>query len=434
VYWLASQPLFLNDVNETKVEFYARLTYVIHRWSDPLRGYQGYESDRGRVYVRYGPPDIWATLGDEAISSGRITQNILTGESEVHDDPYGILEAGSVAIAWLYHRSHLGFVFSVTPGFSKGIFTGDVGAIYAEARNNAPVRFDNVPAVRNMDTVDLQIAQFRPDSLLKTEVAVFGFMPIGRMTGTAAKLQMDLQTAAIVKDERMQDVLRQRQDARIQGGDSVQIERRTWRLPLAPRDYLLRVEARLPVLDRAARGATALNVRSFAGDTLLMSDLVLAGRLAPKDSIVRSWNDFFMEPSSGRFHPGDPVSLLWEVYNLRPDSAGVARYTVDVKVTVKEIERHGFKATVFGMIGDAVGLTARGDDAVSLSYNRQANVKPGGRQVEYLTLKLDNAPNATYDVAVAITDVVANRVVISGTRRLTVTPTVLDPRVPQPGH
>ncbi|HEY2825432.1 MAG TPA: hypothetical protein VGI83_07810 [Gemmatimonadales bacterium] len=427
LYWVTAQPLFLDDVNQPKVEFFARLTYVIHRWSDPLRGYQGYESERGRVFVRYGPPDIWATFGREGVSSANLT-NATTGDStvtEVHIDPLGTLEAEGTTIAWVYHRAHLGFVFSVTPGFTKDDFSGDVGTIYDEARNVAPVRFDNVPAVRNMDTVDIQAVQFRGDSASRTDVAVYGLMPIGRMVKTAANLQMDLQTAAIVRDTRMHEVARERQDVRIQGGDTVQIERRSWRLGLAPQDYLLRVEARLPVLDRSARGAMDLNVRSFDGDTLMLSDVLVAGRITPRDSSASKWSDYFIEPSSGRFGPRQPVGLLWEIYNLAPDSTGVARYKVDVRVGVKEIERHGFVATVLGGLKDAIGVSARGDDAAALTFQRQTPAQRHGREVEYLTLDLQNVPNATYDVAVTITDLVANRVAVSNTRRLTVTPAAL---------
>jgi GWxTD domain-containing protein len=401
MYWAVAQPLFLTERNEVRTEFYTRLTYVAHRWGDPLRGYEGYESDRGVVYLRYGPPDVWASLGTE---SGA--------------------DMGANGILWLYRPTKMRFLFAVTPGYAKATFSGDFREFYREASNARPVRYDNVGAVRNLDTVDVQVAQFRPDTGRRTDIAVFAFMPVGRMARSAARLQLELQTAAIVKDSRMRDVVRERQDARVQGGDSLQVERHTWRLSLAPQEYLLHVEARLPVLERAARSAGALNVRSFAGDTLMMSDVIMAGRLSPKDSAATRWSDFFLEPSSGRFDPQQPVSLLWEIYNLVPDSSGIARYRVELRVTVKEVERHGFSAQLLGVLGDATGLSARGDDAVSLGYNRQVRTTRGGRQIEYLTLNLQNAPNANYEVKVQITDQLTGRITFES-RRLTVTPTPL---------
>ena len=71
-----------------------------------------------------------------------------------------------------------------------------------------------------------------------------------------------------------------------------------------------------------------------------------------------------------------------------------------------------------------MGLSARGDNAVSLGYDRQANGATGGRQIEYLTLNLKDAPNAEYDVVVQVTDKATGRFVFEE-RRLVVTPTPL---------
>jgi hypothetical protein len=106
----------------------------------------------------------------------------------------------------------------------------------------------------------------------------------------------------------------------------------------------------------------------------------------------------------GRFVPDAPVGLLWEIYNLTPDSTGTARYTVDVRITVQNIERTGFAARILGGIGDAMGLTARGDEAVALTYDRSATVRPGGTQVEYLSVQLEDAPKAEYAISLTVTD------------------------------
>ena len=73
---------------------------------------------------------------------------------------------------------------------------------------------------------------------------------------------------------------------------------------------------------------------------------------------------------------------------------------------------------------DAIGLSARGDNAVSLGYDRQARGASHGRQVEYLTVALHDAPNAVYELAVQVTDRVSGRVV-AATKPLIVSPTPL---------
>ena len=416
VYWAVTQPLFLNQLNEPRTEFFARLTYVNHRWSDPFRGVHGWESDRGSVYLRYGPPDIWASFG-----RGRVSQiDPTTGGG----DPVGSLESERNIIAWVYTGSQLRFMFSMTPGFSRATFAGDFRSFYNEVRNLFPVRFDNVPAVAEMDTILVQFVQFRGEGAESTELGIYTFMPIGRMARGATTAELQLTTAAVIRDGRMRDVRQDRREEIIKSGDPRQVERRSFRFELQPDQYLLRAEARLAEVERAARSTSVLNVRSYGGDSLMLSDLLLAERVAPQDSAFERWTDFFVLPSAGRFAPNAPVALLWEVYNLEPDSTGVARYTVTVRITIREVERRGFIARILGGIGDAVGLSAQGDDEVSLSYDREVTIEPGGRQVEYLTVELEDAPKALYGIWITVTDAVSGQAV-TARRQFMVTDTPL---------
>ncbi len=411
LYWLANQPLYLNLVNEKRIEFYARLTYAVHRWSDPLRGYLGYESDRGAVFVRYGPPDVWATLGREATTS--YAGNAL-----------GPLERERNTIVWVWYPTRLRFAFSLTPGYARAVFGSEHAWMYRDVRNNMPVRFDNVPVVRNLDTIGTQVAQFRGDTEDRTDVVVFAATPTGRMVGASSVAGLRLVTATFVKDPTLRDVARERREATVTGGDSLRTQITTWRLALEPADYLLRVEAKLTALDRAARSSAGLHVRSFGSDSLQLSDVVAAERIVPRDSTPGRWTDFLIDPSAGRLQPGVPVSLLWEIYNLDVDSAGLVRYQVDIRFTVQEIERHGFVARVLGGIGDATGLSAKGDDQVTISFTRQREAPPDRRAVEFLDVDLQNAPEATYLVTVTITDTHTGRTT-STERWFTVTETPL---------
>lgn len=392
LYWAVSQPLFLEDLNQPRIEFFARLTFVDHRWSDPYRAYRGYEADLGKVYLRYGPPDIWANL-----SRGQVTETDDIG-------PFADIAAERNAVLWAYEDSELRFAFSITPGFERASLAGDFPSLYRQAVNTFPVRFDNVPAVRQLDTILVQFAQFRGDGTGTTQLAIFSFMPIGRMALTSSAVDLQLVSTAILKDLLMRDVIREDRDDTIRGGDSLQIERRSWRFEISPGNYLLRVEALLPALRQAARSSSVLNLRTYDTDSLMLSDVIVAERVAPRDSAYSRWTDFFIDPSAGLFEPNSPVALMWEVYNLVPDSAGIARYTVQLRITVEDVDRRGFAARILGGIADAVGLSARGDDQVALSYDREVAVAPGGNQVEYITLDLEDAPEATYSIAISVID------------------------------
>ena len=157
-------------------------------------------------------------------------------------------------------------------------------------------------------------------------------------------------------------------------------------------------------MERAARSTSDLLIRAYGTDSLAMSDLLVAHRVAPRDSTFKRWTDFFINPSVGRFVPNDSVGLLWEIYNLQPDSSGVAHYTVNVRITIHSLERKSFAARIFGGLGDAVGLSAKGDDEIALTYDRNVAATPGGRQVEYMMVRLQDAPLAEYAVTLQVTD------------------------------
>src|SRR5262249_15352916 len=149
----------------------------------------------------------------------------------------------------------------------------------------------------------------------------------------------------------------------------------------------------------------------FGRDSLTLSDVIVAENVAPKDSAPQRWTDFFVQPSAGRLLPGAPIALLWEVYNLTPDSTGTSRYRVDLPIDVKEVERRGFFARILGGVRDAVGLSARGDDQVAIGFNRSQRANASGTYVDYLKVDLQNAPEATYGIHLTITDQVTHQTV-----------------------
>lgn len=391
LYWDVAQPLLLRSVNEVRAEYLARLTYADARWTEPSRDERGWETDRGAVYVRWGPPAIWGTLAAD----------------ERRRDP------GQILVLWVYPELELFFVFSGQLGYSHAGFAGEHQYQYETRANAHPVSFRNVPPLHRIDSAVVQIAQFRGQRGDTTELALFGFLPVGRMASNAAMPEVTLTSAAHVRDERFQPVAQRVDEERVQTGDSTHFETRSWRINVQPGQYVVRVEALSEELDRSARGAQAVLAQRFGRDSLQLSDVLVARRVAPRDSAPSSWHDFLIEPSVGRLAPGSSLGLLWEAYNLAPDASGIARYEVEVTVTVQSLLREGLGARVIGGVADALGLSARGDDELALRYEREARVTPGGRVVEYLMVDFEQAPSAEYEIRVRLTDRVSGQVAVA---------------------
>jgi len=373
LFWQVATPLAISDRNELQAEFYARLTYVEHRWSDPWRLFRGSETDIGSVYVAYGPPDMWMVFDRERI-------------------------------VWIYRPSHFRFVFSLTPGYTRGRFAGEYREGLRVAQEESPARFDNVPLVATLDTVLLQVTQFR-GTRDTTAVVVFGAIPLTRIAEGASRITgLEFASGAVVTDSLGRELQRDRRTEVVRETGSDGVVHRSWRLTLPPGPYLLRAEAHLPVLDRGARGMEALAVRAYPTGPLALSDVLVASRLQPRDSLARRWRDFFIEPNGGRFLPGDSLALLWEIYDPATDTNGVAHVDVQLRITVDAIERRNFAAQIVGGLGDVMGLSAEGDDRVSLDYDRRVTVGPDGAVAEFVTVELRDAPEGRYTVGVTVRD------------------------------
>ncbi len=379
IFWAVAQPLAMDSVNLVQLEYYARVTYVDLRWTVPEERQVGWESDRGMIWLRYGPPQIWATFP----GGGNTDSNFLT--------------------VWVYPRRHARFVFQGTISYASASFAGEYLALAEDTRLITPAHFDNVPAVAQMDTIFAQAAQFRGPSG-GTTLAVFGFVPVGRLLSGVDLATAEFEIGAIVQDQRMRDVVRRVHTERVSVSDSTQLETRTWRLDLVPDQYLLRLEARQGDTQRAARSLARIGVERFRAGPLALSDVVLADRIAPRDSAPQRWTDYLIDPSAGRVGHGARISFLWELYNLTGDSAGFGRYRVDLEIAVRAIERHGFTARIVGGIADAAGVTVLGDTLVGLNYERAANVRGREAIPEYLDVELRDAPDGQYTATVMVTD------------------------------
>jgi hypothetical protein len=214
-----------------------------------------------------------------------------------------------------------------------------------------------------------------------------------------------LVSGAFLQSGRGDELLRDRRTETIRlDAETPAVQHRSWRLTMGPGEYTLRVEALIPAHDRAARGVAPFAVRSYWGSWLMLSDILTAGRVAPRDSLASRWSDYLIEPNAGWFTPGRSVGLLWEVYNLAPDDAGQVSYAVDLRFTLESITRRSLVAQIVGGLGDALGVTAQGDDRISLHYTRTTDATPNYVNVEYLTVDLKDSPEGTYTIEVEVTD------------------------------
>jgi GWxTD domain-containing protein len=408
IYWAAADPLKLTPENEHLLEHLARAAYADLRFSAPDLHLRGWDTDRGVIYMRYGPPPVIATFAPET--------------DQRTPDPTAI---GKITTVWFYPERNLRFVFYGPPGYNFARFAGEFAAYAEDTRYALPVKYDNVSVNEAMDSIPVQVATFRgaaPET--PTDIVFFAGLPLGRMAKGVDLLEGPIEAGLFITDPLERDVKTERREETVRFQSETQLEQRTFTSALPAGEYRFRVEARQPTTRRAARGTDRLEVDDFSRTSLMLSDVIMADRVAPRREVPTGYRDFLIDPNPAmRYTPGGEVHLLWEMYNLQPDSLGSVWYDAEIILRVQSLERGSLVARIVGGVLDAIGTTAKGDDQVSVRYEVREAVGGRDRLAGWVSVDLEDAPTGAYVLELVITDHLSGQ---SAVRRRVFTVTTSD--------
>jgi hypothetical protein len=239
----------------------------------------------------------------------------------------------------------------------------------------------------------------------KTELVFFAGLPLTRMASGVDLVEGPIEHGLFITDPLERPVTTQRRAESVRFLEAAQLEQRTFTTSLSPGEYRFQVEARQPTTRRAARGVGPLTVEAFDRPTLMLSDVILADRVAPRVETPAGRREFLLDPNPAmQFAPGGEVHLYWEMYNLQVDSAGQVHYQAEIIFRVQSLERRGLVARIVGGVFDAVGTTAKGDDQVSVRYDVATALAGRDRLPGWVAVNLADAPRGTYTLELVITD------------------------------
>jgi GWxTD domain-containing protein len=382
LYWIMADPLWMTSVNEHRLEFLSRVVYAELRFSVEEFGLHGADTDRGQIYVRYGPPPAIISFPADPLNRGEHRIRVL----------------------WWYSADEA-FMFRQLPTYSVATLDADDMREFRRIRDTIPVVWRNAGDDRPIDSIDVQVVRFRAPAD-STDIFVAARVPVARMTHgldlARGALRLDFQAYNWRADTVFRKTRHEIVDLTRPDPDQLQ----TWHARMHAGTFLYRVEALQPDAMRGARGANRMEVVHDPG--FAMSDLLVAGAVAPRPGDTGGrWSDFEITPNLGRVRRGSPFSLLWETYDLQPRS-GNNEY--NVAITLEREHRGGiggFFAKIVGGVAGAVGLSHGGSDVVSLDFPRRVPARPV--MVDYVTLDLGDAPAGRYKLTVTITDNATHR-------------------------
>lgn len=399
-FWEAADPLLATPQNEARLEFLSRMAYADLHFTDDDMQQAGWRTDRAMILARYGEPPVVATFAPQVNADARDA-------------------LGRVITVWFYPKPEVEFVFTGPPAFNYATFAGNYRDFAEERREISPFGLENLPLAARVDTIPVQVARFRGTTDGDTELVVASAVPTGMLYADAPVDRSALQLSLRVGPAG---------SMRLQRSDTVAVMlpapasvSRTYSVEMPVNELRTRLEALDPSLDGAvARAQVDLPALRTDGSTLtralVSSDLLLARRIATPPRGQR-WAQMRLAPLGDlRVAQRDTFSVYWELYGLAPTADMRLQYDVQVTVTILSIDRGSDPlARFFGGVADLVGLTAEGDDQLSLRFSRDepSGSSPDGRQPELITLGLGTSPAGRYRLTIRVTDRRTSRVATS---------------------
>lgn len=377
MYWLMADPLWSTDDNEHRLEFLSRVVYAELRFSVEEFGIHGADTERGEVYVRYGPPPAVISFPPDPVRH----------------------EESRIQVLWWYSPDE-SFLFRELPTYGVATLAPEDLRELRRLRDTVPVVWRNAGDDHYVDSIPVQLVRFRAPAD-SGDVFVAARVPVGRLIDgidlARGALDLDFRAYTWRAEPVFHDSTRQVLD--FQKSASGQL--RSWSTRVPAGTFLYRVEALQPDAMRGARGASRIEVTPYRG--FGMSDLLVAAKITQHPgSTTGRWYDFDIDPNLGVVTSGHPFSLLWETYGLAARD-GSDEYDVAIKVSRV---RHGgigaLAAKIVGGVAGLVGISHGANDEVTLSFPRR--IPASNVALDHVTLDLGDASPGRYDLEVTVTD------------------------------
>ena len=436
-FWKKKDPVPTTQKNERLIEHFHRVYFARNTFPDVIPPYY---DDRGKVYVKYGPPDskFTAQMLDQGVKDNEswsyeksVRQGLTfdfvkrgTGYYQVQDlsdaAPTGSGTEARFEILRGLYAERADFTESYNrfglEGLSEGGNVQDATASFRNVMINFQAERDvaeemapvetytyesegrTIPFIYNMSQFRSSEGQSRLEIYMGISNDQLKYVPVARGMVTSLKYN------AVIQDSEYVDVhnksrafnLRARSTEEIQGKLFLHQEN----FKLSPGKHLLAIQVENPQGNSQGLYQNEFEARDFNGSSLTISDIQLASDISPTESVgkfVKKNLKVIPYPYTvvRRKHP---IFIYFEVYNLKFTPHGQTNYTVTHTVDVFDYKR-SFLSKTFGAIGR---IFKKGKQVgISTSY-QQSGTEP--MTSEYISLDMGKLPKGVAELTVMVKD------------------------------
>ena len=445
-YWTSKDPRYLTTYNERKLEHFYRLTYADLLFGSDDLNLRGWDTQRGQIMVRYGPPksDVVLLPRSEGVFSARETLvgaivatvngtdnqgNPTLGRSVGGTQSFGnVLSTAREAFEemnayniWEYGPFRFVFEDPLRNGEYRmysppaEVSTSQVNAwqndyvIRAnETFRKVPEQYDYAAPGRQIELPFLVSAFKGAEG--KTDLYVHYGVPINEYDTSEDMIEVTANTGTFLISEQ-RDILVERRRT-IYGLNTTQIvefeEQNLWvdtqDMQAPPGDHEVSVEFETASGNTVAVQRRAVSVPDFSEDRLAVSDLMLAyaveettdGKALGANEVVRDNLSILPAPWSV-YALNWPIYIYFETYNLERGPDGQTDYDVEIVLAPKDRAR-GVRKLFQAVLGGAKG--------VAISYHGSSSSSDEGL---YQILDASEQEMGLYTLVLRVRDNIAGR-------------------------
>ncbi|MCY4673202.1 MAG: tetratricopeptide repeat protein [Bacteroidetes bacterium] len=442
-YWASQDPRFLTSYNERKLEHYFRLTYADLLYSSKGLGLRGWETERGQILIRYGPPisDIVLHPQEDGIFSARqaVVGAMVNSVTSATDDTTGITPMtvdGSQSFGNVYSTARQAFEemnayniweygdfrFVFEDPFRNGeyrmyspsaeematrvnSFENDYIRITKEIIRKTPQKYEYEAPGRQIELPFL-VSSFKGDGQ-QTELFVNYGIPLESTYDRSTEM-IEVNASAgtfLINDRREVLVERTRN---IYGLPTNQVmsfaEQHLWidtqQMQVPSGTHELSVEFETASGQTVAVQRREIMVPNYDQTGVILSDIMLAYSVeqtengAPLSAAEIVRRDLSILPAPWSVYSTEwPIYLYFEIYGLALNAQGSTDYDIEITLEPKNTDR-GIRRIVGGIFG-------RNKEGVSVSYKGS-----GSRSEESLYQILDASDQETglYTLTLVVRD------------------------------
>lgn len=404
-FWKSRDPLYLTEYNERKLEHITRVAEANLLYSAPKFNIEGWKSDRGLIWVRYGAPKRIARNLNILANRGSIRERLSNMRNyDTTEDMYEF---------WYY--DDFSFMFYEFPLWSGAVRFYDGSEIsFSEVARTIQ---KNLPDLYELEVpgkkfeIPYYAVDFRGRSP-KTRVELFYAIPCASLSYVPAGNQYTafVEQGVFLFDTEWNDVHR---DAREFTHTSLQAVDSTSRnfitiqkhIELNPSDYHIAIEFKDDSSGNISTVREVLHVEKYGFETLQLSDILLVHDIEPTVSPeALTIDNLKFTPNVSRiYEKPNSIFLYFEVYNLQLTGVpGNSRYKIEYSVQYRKSEDEG-KWSLSAILGKVFNFSKNEYDlATEAEYS-------GISPVEnlYIEINPETLAPGVYQLTLKVTDSLA---------------------------